>query len=176
MEFKKTRWSCSLNSVHKTLPGSSGVGRMVGLILSTGWPQHRENRIWFSLFPGRENTGNFVVTWGKNMRHRENIFDCIYYCKKNVSLQIFSNFFSLASLCILSSFSWLIVSDTIFTSIFTLLLLSISHCLQISTKLILAVLKTNWNSVIWKVYIQEFFKCNRHFNKKSRKCALVCRI
>ena len=30
------------------------------------------------LFPDRENTGNFVVTQGKFLRHRENIFDCIY--------------------------------------------------------------------------------------------------
>ena len=34
--------------------------------------------IWFLLFPDRENTGNFVVTQGKFLRHRENIFDCIY--------------------------------------------------------------------------------------------------
>ena len=34
--------------------------------------------IWFLLFPDRENTGNFIVTQGKFLRHRENIFDCIY--------------------------------------------------------------------------------------------------
>ena len=34
--------------------------------------------IWFLLFPDRENTGNFVVTQGKFLRHRENIFDCTY--------------------------------------------------------------------------------------------------
>ena len=34
--------------------------------------------IWFLLFPDRENTGNFVVTQGKFLKHRENIFDCIY--------------------------------------------------------------------------------------------------
>ena len=42
--------------------------------------------IWFLLFPDRENTGNFVVTQGKFLRHRENIFDCIYLHKKHVSL------------------------------------------------------------------------------------------
>ena len=30
--------------------------------------------IWFLLFPDRENTGNFAVTQGKFLRHRENIF------------------------------------------------------------------------------------------------------
>ena len=34
--------------------------------------------IWVLLFPDRENTGNFVVTQGKFLRHRENIFDCIH--------------------------------------------------------------------------------------------------
>ena len=34
--------------------------------------------IWFLLFPDRENTGNFVVTQGKFLRHRENIFDNIH--------------------------------------------------------------------------------------------------
>ena len=34
--------------------------------------------IWILLFPDRENTGNFVVTQGKFLRHRENIFDCIH--------------------------------------------------------------------------------------------------
>ena len=29
--------------------------------------------IWFLLFPDRENTGNFAVTQGKFLRHRENI-------------------------------------------------------------------------------------------------------
>ena len=49
--------------------------------------------IWFLLFPDRENTGNFAVTQGKFLRHRENIFDCICHCKKHVSLHIFSIFF-----------------------------------------------------------------------------------
>ena len=30
--------------------------------------------IWFLLFPDRENTGNFTLTQGKILRHRENIF------------------------------------------------------------------------------------------------------
>ena len=34
--------------------------------------------IRFLLFPDKENTGNFFVTQGKFLRHRENIFNCIY--------------------------------------------------------------------------------------------------
>ena len=34
--------------------------------------------IWFLLFPDRENTGNFVITQGKFLQHRENIFIYIY--------------------------------------------------------------------------------------------------
>ena len=30
--------------------------------------------IWFLLFPDGENTGNFALTQGKILRHRENIF------------------------------------------------------------------------------------------------------
>ena len=60
--------------------------------------------IWFLLFPDRENTGNIAVIQGTFLRHGENIFDCIYHCKKHVSLHIFSNFFSLALLRILSNF------------------------------------------------------------------------
>ena len=60
--------------------------------------------IWFLLFPDRENTGNFAVIQGKFLGHRENIFDCIYHCKRHVSFHKFSNYFSLASLGILSSF------------------------------------------------------------------------
>ena len=43
----------------------------------TGWPRHRDQGkqgIWFLLFPDRENTGNFALTQGKILRHRENIF------------------------------------------------------------------------------------------------------
>ena len=29
--------------------------------------------IWFLFFPDWENTGNFALTQGKNLRHRENI-------------------------------------------------------------------------------------------------------
>ena len=54
--------------------------------------------IWFLLFPDRENTGNFVVTQGKFLRQRKNIFGCIYCCNKHVSLHIFSIF--LALLCL----------------------------------------------------------------------------
>ena len=88
--------------------------------------------IWFLFFPDRENTGNFAATQGKFLRHRENIFDCIYHCKKHVSLHIFSIFFSLALLGILSSFTSLFF-DTISTSIPVYLLsyfLSISLWLQ----------------------------------------------
>ena len=64
--------------------------------------------IWFLLFPDRENTGNFVVTQGKFLRHRENIFDWIYYCKKHISLYIFSKNFCLTLLGIMSHFKLLL--------------------------------------------------------------------
>ena len=80
-----------------------------------------KQEIWFLLFPDRENTGNFVVTQGKFLEHKENIFDCIYYCKKHVSHHIFSNFLSLALLGILSTFKSLFL-DAISASMFTFLL------------------------------------------------------
>ena len=51
--------------------------------------------IWFLLFPDRENTGNFVVTQGKFLRHKENIFDYLLTQKACFSLHIFK-IFSLA--------------------------------------------------------------------------------
>ena len=45
--------------------------------------------IWFLLFPDRENTGNFVETQGKFLRHRENIFDYLLMQKACFSLHIF---------------------------------------------------------------------------------------
>ena len=55
------------------------------------WSRHRENREFGSyVFPDRENTGNFVVTQGKFLRHRENIIDYIHQCKKHDFLHIFS--------------------------------------------------------------------------------------
>ena len=67
---------------------------MIGKVGKTGFPTfdaesqsakfHRvataqgKQGIWFLLFPDRENTGNFVITQGKFLRHRENIFDCIH--------------------------------------------------------------------------------------------------
>ena len=75
--------------------------------------------IWFLLFPDRENTGNLVVTLGKFLRHRENIFDCIYQCKKHVFLHIFSKKFGLALLSI--CFFQKTVICTISTSILTIL-------------------------------------------------------
>ena len=78
--------------------------------------------IWFILFPVRENTGNFVITQGKFLRHKENIFDCIHWCKKHVFLHIFSKFFSQANF----NFQVLVYLLSYF--------LSISHLLQVSTK------------------------------------------
>ena len=48
--------------------------------------------IWFLLFPDRENTGNFVVTQGKFLKHRENIFDYLLMQKACFSLHIFKFF------------------------------------------------------------------------------------
>ena len=66
---------------------------------------------------GTGKTGNLVPTFSRQGKHREfccntgkifetqgKYFDCIYHCKKHVSLHIFSIFFSLASFGILSSF------------------------------------------------------------------------
>ena len=67
------------------------------LYIGVGTAQGKQG-IWFLLFPDRENTGNFVVTQGKFLRHRENIFGCLHWCKKHVFLHICSkkNFLALA--------------------------------------------------------------------------------
>ena len=52
------------------------VGQWV-IRVATAQGKQGKQGIWFLLFPDRENTGNFVITQGKFLRHRENIFDCI---------------------------------------------------------------------------------------------------
>ena len=42
--------------------------------VATAQGKQGKQGIWFSIFPDRENTGNFAVTQGKFWRHRENIF------------------------------------------------------------------------------------------------------
>ena len=104
-------------------------------ICESGWPRHRDNREFGSYFFQTGKTQNFVVTQGKFLVHRENIFDCIYYCKKHVSLHISSIFLTLASLSILSTFRLfflILFLPVYFLSYFV----SISHWLQVSTKLI----------------------------------------
>ena len=59
--------------------------------------------IWFLLFPDRENTGNFVVTQGKFLRHRENILTIYILQKGCFSSNIFKKI-CLALLGIVSSF------------------------------------------------------------------------
>ena len=112
--------------------------------------------IWFLLFPDRENTGNFAVTQGKFLKHRENIFDCIYHCKKHVSLHIFSIYFSLALLGILSSFRWLFL--VLFLPVYQYIYCPITFPYHMVTKyqpnFLGAVLKAN---IISNVYIWEFF-------------------
>ena len=55
-------------------------GKKVVLVLETRKKVGRvataqgKQGIWFLLFPDRENTGNFALTQGKILRHRENIF------------------------------------------------------------------------------------------------------
>ena len=44
------------------------------LRVATAQGKQEKQGIWFLLFPDRENTGNFALTQGKNLRHRENIF------------------------------------------------------------------------------------------------------
>ena len=53
----------TLFDIVTVMQGGHGTGKTGNLVLT---------------FPERENTGNFVVTQGKFLRHRENIFDCIY--------------------------------------------------------------------------------------------------
>ena len=42
--------------------------------VATAQGKQGKQGIWFLLFPDRENTGNFALTQGKILRHRENIF------------------------------------------------------------------------------------------------------
>ena len=49
---------------------------------------HRKQGIWFTVFPDRENTGNFAVTQRIFFRHRENILTVIIntrsmFCKSS---------------------------------------------------------------------------------------------
>ena len=44
------------------------------LRVATAQGKQGKQGIWFLLFPDRENTGNFALTQGKILRHRENIF------------------------------------------------------------------------------------------------------
>ena len=48
--------------------------------------------IWFLLFPDSENTGNFVVTWGKFLRHREKYFWRYLLMQKACFSTYFQNF------------------------------------------------------------------------------------
>ena len=58
--------------------------------------EQEKQGIWFLLFPDRENTGNFAVTQGKFLRHRENIF--VFITAKSMFPFTYFQFF-LASLC-----------------------------------------------------------------------------
>ena len=42
--------------------------------VATAQGKQGKQGIWFLLFPDRENTGNFALTQGKILKHRENIF------------------------------------------------------------------------------------------------------
>ena len=42
--------------------------------VATAQGKQGKQGIWFLLFPDRENTGNFALTQGTILRHRENIF------------------------------------------------------------------------------------------------------
>ena len=107
--------------------------------------------IWFLLFPDRENTGNFAVTQGKFLGHRENIFDCIYHCKRHVSFTYFQ--IILASL----RSAYFLVSDNCFWYYFfqyiyfpTFFPYHIGY--KVSTKLI-----------FWQFLKTNFKKCNLEY-------------
>ena len=52
-----------------------GIVRLFIFLSLPGWPRHRENREFGSyFFQTGKNTGNFALTQGKILRHRENIF------------------------------------------------------------------------------------------------------
>ena len=78
--------------------------------------------IWFLLFLDRENTGNVVVTQGKFLRHRENIFDCIN-AKSMFFFTYFQNFlaslhsaqFFISNYCYMNYFYQYIYCTNIFT-------------------------------------------------------------
>ena len=119
---------------------------------------------------GTGKTGNLVLTFSRQGKHREfccntgkiietqeKYFWLYLLLQKACFPSYISLFFCLPLLGILSSFRWLFL--ILFLPVYLLFyFLSISHWLQVSTKLIWTVLKTNWNNVIWNMYIQEFFK------------------
>ena len=101
--------------------------------------------IWFLLFPDRENTGNFVVAQGKFLRHRENILTI--NAKSMFLFTYFQNI--LASLRL----PYFLISSLLLNELFLpIYLLYYVTFLQVSTKLIQVVLKTNWNDVIGNMY------------------------
>ena len=62
---------------YKTTPFKKGLAAIMDIKSRVATAQGKQG-IWFFLFPDRENTGNFVITQGKFLRHRENIIDCIH--------------------------------------------------------------------------------------------------
>ena len=54
----------------------AGEGLLPGGVSAPGRVATAQGKqgIWFLLFPDRKNTGNFALTQGKILRHRENIF------------------------------------------------------------------------------------------------------
>ena len=56
-------WQESINDVCEIL-----------IRVATAQGKQGKQGIWFLIFPDRENTGNFALTQGKILRHRENIF------------------------------------------------------------------------------------------------------
>ena len=104
------------------LQGGRGTGKTGNLVLT---------------FSRQEKKGNYFVTQGKFLRHKENIFDCIYYCKKHISLHIFSIF--LASLCL----AYFLVSDNCF---FLILFLPVYLCPTFYVTLVTSINQTYFGS------------------------------
>ena len=121
-------------------------------IYYSGWPRHRENREFGSYF---FQTGK---TQGILLQHRESFWDTgkifltvFINAKKHVSLYIFSKFFSLTSLGIISHFKLLFYELLLIFTVPIYLLYYITF-LQVPTKLMQSVLKTNWYNVIGNMY------------------------
>ena len=124
--------------------------------------------IWFLLFPDRDNTGNFVVTQGKFLRHRE-IFLTVFISTKSMFLFTYFQIF-LALLCS----AWFLISKYCYMNYFyqyiycTNILTVLCHILTSINQTYSGTFKNKLKWCNWE-YVQLLFlnvTCFKHFNKK----------